>query len=248
MKSSHLLILIALILIGGMFGWTIYIAATNQPSHPQTVPVNTSASSTSNPEKPPSSETSTPPLTPPTPSSSTNTLPKDWITYENKTANFQISYPQNYSIKVDESLASSGFSYLGKPLLEIDAPKTVFKGTNLQEALVLISSSSSPLGLANCNKLSSFPTENSDILKDEIIIHDIPFYTGTRVGAAAGNRYASQIYRTAYRNTCIEINLLLHSTNIENYPAGSIQPFDAAAMEAKLQSILYTFQFLSSSQ
>lgn len=164
--------------------------------------------------------------------------PSAWKTYTNDQYGIQISYPPTSTLKTAD--INIGASWINSALAEIDLnikqPKT-----NLSQALVLVSATSSPSALAFCDK--RLQSDIQQPLAETITINGVQFKWGEFTDAAAGNLYTSRLYRTVKNRVCYEINLLVHSTNVGNYEPGTITEFDPKPVNASLQAILNTVKF-----
>lgn len=161
-----------------------------------------------------------------------------WKTYVNDQYHIQISYPPTSTLKI--AGMNEGASWINGALAEIDLNAKQPK-TNLSQALVLVSATSSPSALAFCDK--RLQSDIQQPLNETATINGVQFKWGKFTDAATGNLYASTLYRTVQNRVCYEINLLVHSTNIGNYEPGTIVEFDPKPVEASLQAILNAFKF-----
>jgi len=58
--------------------------------------------------------------------------------------------------------------------------------------------------------------------------------------AGAGNRYEETVYAIPGTNPCIAVRYFIHYSVLENYPAGTVQQFDEAALKTQFDSIRHT--------
>jgi len=56
-------------------------------------------------------------------------------------------------------------------------------------------------------------------------------------GAGAGNRYDEYVWALKGTNPCIAVRYLIHSTNIGNYPEGTVEEFDKEALIGEFDKI-----------
>ncbi len=128
----------------------------------------------------------------------------------------------------------------GTPLLTLDFinPSFYSPRTNLSEAYLLLAASTDPAIVSTCTQPS---TQNAETVTGLVSIGNQTFTRSEFSGAAAGNRYDQVAYRTVWENQCFELIFLIHSTNIGNYPPGTVVEFDRAAVLAKFEAILNSF-------
>lgn len=62
----------------------------------------------------------------------------------------------------------------------------------------------------------------------------------TMSDAGAGNRYETTIYAIPGTNPCTAIRYMIHSTNVDNYPKGTVKEFDKVALLKQFDSIRQT--------
>jgi len=169
----------------------------------------------------------------PPPSSTPNTQ-----TYTNSTYGFEFTYPTNLQF------VTPTYSNLQDKIVQVQIPQSQYPGTNFGDAAVAVSAQNAK-DLAACLKLT--PPENGDGFKTKVTINGVDFYMTKSTGAAAGNLYESNIYRTvkSTNGACIEISETVHTSNIGNYPAGTVTEVNKSEIQSKLDSILQSFKFTS---
>jgi membrane-bound inhibitor of C-type lysozyme len=82
-----------------------------------------------------------------------------------------------------------------------------------------------------------FLKEGKEVLVSE---GDVTYSVASSTGAAAGNRYEETVYALPGTNPCIAVRYLIHYGVIENYPAGTVEEFDKAALLAQFDAIRRT--------
>jgi len=155
-------------------------------------------------------------------------------TYKNASYNFQFQYPPDFSF-----VAPSGYSSLGsdsEQIVQVQADNKNFPGTNLADYAFTVSNQ---YNYADCLK----SVNNKIPLTQTQTINNTTFYKDTTSGAAAGNLYDSQIYRTVRDKWCYEISLTVHTGNIGNYTPGTVAEVDKNKVYDVLNQILLTFKF-----
>ncbi len=128
----------------------------------------------------------------------------------------------------------------GIPLLTLAFIDPTFYSprTNLSEAYLMLAATTDPVIVSTCTQPS---TQVAETLTGQVTINNYAFTRSEFSGAAAGNRYDQVAYRTIWENKCFEVISLIHSTNIGNYPAGTVVEFDRAALLGKFEAVLDTF-------
>lgn len=156
-------------------------------------------------------------------------------TYRNDTYGFEFQYPD------DMSFVTPKYALLQDKIVELGIPQNQYPKTNFGDAAFSVSASYAK-SKAEC--LSMNAPENGDGFKNAITINGIQFYTTTTSGAAAGNRYDGTTYRTLVGNqTCIELTETIHTSVLENYPAGTVTEVDSQSVRNRLNQVLYSFKF-----
>ncbi len=128
----------------------------------------------------------------------------------------------------------------GTPLLTLSFIDSTFYSprTNLSEAYLLLAVTADPAIVSTCTQPS---TQVAETVTGQVSINNHAFTRSEFSGAAAGNRYDQVTYRTVWADKCIEMVSLVHSTNIGNYPPGTVVEYDRAALQSKFEAVLNTF-------
>jgi hypothetical protein len=156
-------------------------------------------------------------------------------TYKNSTYGFEFNYPEDAFFK------TSNYGLLQDKVVELGISQNDYANTNFGDAAFSVSASYAK-SLENCLAMNA--PESGDDFKIEKQINGISFHMTKSTGAGAGNIYDSTIYRTLVGNqTCIELNETIHTSNIGNYPAGTITEVNKAEVQSNLDRILNTFKF-----
>jgi photosystem II stability/assembly factor-like uncharacterized protein len=129
----------------------------------------------------------------------------------------------------------------GTPLLTLAFIDPTFYSprTNLSEAYLVFAATSEPAVVSTCIQQSA---QIPETVTGQVNINNHTFTRSQFSGAAAGNRYDQVAYRTVWENTCFEGITLIHSTDLGNYPAGTVVAFDQAALLSKFEAILNSLQ------
>ena len=161
------------------------------------------------------------------------------LVYENKEFGFALDYPENSQLRTENL---EGYLETDKNgIIGIFLDQTLFTGTNLSEASVIVGVDPSIEAVKKCGMISDYGEKTSGVK----IIADKTFQAFEAVGVAAGNIYESKIYRTVINNNCYEIVELLHSGNIYNYDPGTIKEFDKQKFSSTLKNIVSTSRFIT---
>jgi len=134
------------------------------------------------------------------------------------------------------------YGYLKDEVVQVQIPKSAYPGTNFDDAAISVSAQSAK-SLNDCLALT--PPEGSDGFKTKATINGVDFYMTNSNGAGAGNFYESKVYRTVKSpgGICIEISETIHTSNISNYPPGTVTEINQSDVQAKLDPIVQSFKF-----
>lgn len=174
-----------------------------------------------------------------TPVTSTTTAPvsADTSTYTNSALGFTIQYP---SMAAASQTDFNGFLQVTQtPVTSFVLPASLSQGTNLSSAGVYVGATSSPKIVAACTSTAS---TTGEIAQGTQTINAQQFAVFTASDAGAGNFYESKSYRTIKNGSCVEIVELIHSTNIANYPAGTVTAFNHDQFSGVLDAMVHTYQ------
>jgi hypothetical protein len=170
-----------------------------------------------------SSQAVTPVAPPPTP-------PAAPITHTYATSTFSITYPDGYT--VDEAYAYQGVPNKPIPGVKFVIPGTMATGTNL-----------SPDSGVSIESLPRAKACTADIyIYQNVKAHDVTVGSTTwsvasTSDAGAGNFYEEQVYALKNSKPCTAVRYLIHSTNIANYPTGTVTEFDKNTLLQSFDSI-----------
>ena len=146
-------------------------------------------------------------------------------TYATSTMGISATYPKTYA--VNESYAYDQFGpkklILGVKFL---IPDTVATGTNLSAFDTGVSIEELPHAI-HCSADIYLP---SNVRAQLFIINGTTYSVASSSGAGAGNLYEETIYALPDSKPCTALRYFIHSTNIGNYPAGTVQEYDRAAL------------------
>lgn len=147
------------------------------------------------------------------------------------TTSYSIIYPSNFTI--DPSYANTAVSPT-KPIagVKFKIPLTMATGTNLS-ADSYVSIEQLPRA-KNCTAdiyLAANVTATSEM------VNGVSYSLASSTEGAAGNRYEEIVYARAGSNPCTAVRYFIHSTTLENYPAGTVREYDRAALIAEFDKI-----------
>lgn len=146
-----------------------------------------------------------------------------YVLYEDSTYSFTVEVPkdfiidENYELEVNSFLKSMGVSF--------KVPTSFTEGTNLSADTYMtvewipVLSSCSPQHYLNPVMGTSTVTQNGTV-------YDV----ATSMDAGAGNFYEQIVYMAAQPGSCLAVRYFIHTTNINNYPEGTVREYDRAAL------------------
>lgn len=178
----------------------------------------------------------------PKPSNLPNIVPGiKTLQYDDSNYGFQLYYPQDSDVR-------SGYLEGYLPVTQnaavgIFLSQSLFNGTNLGEAAVLVGINPSAKSLTQCNTLVPDLEENRLGI---VNINGIDFHAFSSTGVGAGNIYETKSYRLIHNNSCYEIVEFLHSGSIYNYTPGTVKEFDKARFSKILDNMVQSFVFTRS--
>ncbi|HVT75205.1 MAG TPA: hypothetical protein VHD69_02225 [Candidatus Paceibacterota bacterium] len=158
------------------------------------------------------------------PSGSTTTGPAaDGSTYSSQDFAFSVNVPDGFS--VDESYVNQDLGPGREiPGIAFKIPESMAQGTNLSRD-----------SRVSVEMLSDIQCVPGDFLYDSgsssvATLGNNQFVTATSAGAGAGNLYEERVYIAKNASRCYAVRYFIHSTQIANYPAGTVTAFDKAAL------------------
>jgi len=172
-----------------------------------------------------------------------------WQVFRSEGYAFELSYPATILPKIipDHKSLNAGLEvpeetpvwqfYLSDPAL--------FEGTNLVDASFVVQVTRGEDALSACLRYKSgsiYQLSGEDLPLREI--NQVSFLKDVVQEGVMGGSYTRISFRAVSQNACYELSELIHSNNIENFPADAIQPFDEQAVSSQLDQILGTFKFL----
>lgn len=160
-------------------------------------------------------------------------------TYRNIEYKFEFKYPAGFGF------ATPNYATLENKLVQVQYGDgaDAYPGTNFRDAGLAVSTVYAT-DEAQC--LNGWkPTLPTDSFKEKRVINGITFYFASSSEGATGNLYESRYFRTYHGSQCTEVAEVIHTTNVGNYPNGTVKEVDRAPVWQTLDSILATFTFNS---
>jgi hypothetical protein len=159
-----------------------------------------------------------------------------YFQYANPASGISLTYPDTFAPAIP---VYGNYKISPELTLHLIDSRT-YEKTNLSEAYLLISSTSDSQIVATCTKPNESGGGPEQIIGNEVI-NGITFVHSALDGAGAGNYYHQEIYRMTNQDVCYEVIYFIHSTNIGNYPPGTVTEFDSNTLMQKLYSVFSTF-------
>ena len=154
--------------------------------------------------------------------------------YANSTAGFSLRFPEGYT--VDETYQYQALGP-GKAIrgVRFVIPQAAASSTNLAPDTFL--------SIEELPKATSC-TANT-FLPQKTAAHQVTdgpwsYSVASSTTAAAGNRYDELVFALSGTNPCVAIRYFVHYASIDNYPAGTVHPFDATKLFAEFDAIRHT--------
>lgn len=144
--------------------------------------------------------------------------------YTNSVYGYSMRYPAGYTVDEKYKYAAMGPS---KTIVgtKFTIPASAATGTNLSRDTYIsveqIKTSKACTGSLFLGNVMATSTR---------VDNGITYSVAISSDAGAGNRYEETVYATPLGNSCMGIRYFVHYTVFENYPAGSIERFDAQAL------------------
>ncbi len=165
--------------------------------------------------------------------------PKSFSSYDsyvNGPAGWLISFPHTFTLATQVQLGE----WAMPTGTRITYDPTEFSGTNLSEAKVALATFAARGDVANC-----FPNFGEKPKPQKVVLNGITWYRNDASDAGAGNYYETETYVTTAGNNCYVISLLMHSTNLGNYP-DNMRPksFDKPAIEKIFNEMRSSFAWV----
>jgi membrane-bound inhibitor of C-type lysozyme len=165
----------------------------------------------------------------------------DTTTYSYPPLGFSIKYPKTYSL--NESYQYQGLATEQIPGIKVSVPSTLTEGTNLSS-----DSGVSVEYLPNATVCSASLFLYGNPKASNVQDGGITYSVASTTDAGAGNRYEEIVYALAGANPCIAVRYFIHSTVLENYPAGTRTAYDRAALLAQFDAVRHSLTLKNQTQ
>ena len=142
----------------------------------------------------------------------------------------------------DVSLLSPTASEPGTTYVTLTLASTTELGTNFSDARITVGARTNPNAAKDCLSPAANPAQEATTTTT---IHGVTYTVVTSSDAGAGNLYTTTSYRALRGTTCYAIESTVHTTNINNYPAGAVQPYNAAKIQALIDGVVKSFALTS---
>ncbi|MDD5110241.1 MAG: Ser-Thr-rich GPI-anchored membrane family protein [Patescibacteria group bacterium] len=160
--------------------------------------------------------------------------------YHDGTVGFTVRYPAEYSLNTAYAYQGLG---PGKDIhgVKFTIPTSTAAGTNLSSFDTGVSVEIIP-ATADCNAGLFLDREvNPQAVTDNGT--DYSFASSTE--GAAGNLYEEDVWALPGTNPCLAVRYLIHSTNIGNYPEGTITEFNRTGLIDQFDKIRQTLVYVT---
>ena len=159
-------------------------------------------------------------------------LPK---VYLDGTVGFSIRYPTDYSIDSSYKYQALG---PGKDIsgVKFTIPSSIATGTNLSSFDTGVSVEIIP-AIQDCNA-GLFLDDNTNV--QTVTDNGSGYSFASTTQGAAGSRYEEEVWAILGTNPCIAVRYFIHSTNIGNYPEGTVLEFDRATLINQFEKIRHS--------
>jgi len=159
---------------------------------------------------------------------------------------FTFMYPSQFSVTgTSDGYTQSWMnnsSVTGLVLAQMSVPKETEPGTNFSEAKFTVGTSADPAAVKGC--LTDNPSGGPAQQPTSLTLNGTPYTVFHSSDAGAGNLYDTTSYRTVKNGQCYAIEYTVHTTQIANYPAGTVKEYDAKNVQSIFNSIMMNFKFL----
>jgi hypothetical protein len=171
-----------------------------------------------------------PPPPPPPPS-----LP---VTHSYATSTYSITYPDGYT-------ANESYAYQGVPNKPIPGVKFVIPGTMATGTNLSMDSGVSVEQLPRAKSCVGDIFIYQNVKSHDVTVGSTVWSTASTSDAGAGNFYEEQVFAIKDSKPCTAVRYFIHTTNIDNYPAGTVSAYNRDALLKDFDSIRDTLQMTS---
>lgn len=151
--------------------------------------------------------------------------------YTNNAHKFSVVLPEEYTVEenyvheVSPTQRVAGVRFI--------VPSSIATGTNLStDSAITIESVPQP-SVCTAELFTDYPDQKPDIVTENGKTYSVI----KTADAGAGNRYEESIYAIEGTDPCIAVRYFIHSTAVENYPAGTVKEFDKQKLLNEFEKI-----------
>jgi hypothetical protein len=164
--------------------------------------------------------------------------------YQDDVANFSITLPTVISSTTNSTLyrvdPAHTYTAMGPSAsisgVRFTIPSAMASGTNLSSDTYVSVEHLSGEGVCDAVAFLGVQSVQSETIRDGTLTYSFASTTG----AGAGNRYEEYVYAQLAGDLCIGVRYFIHSSAIENFPAGAVREFNKATLIAEFDSIRRT--------
>jgi hypothetical protein len=152
-------------------------------------------------------------------------------TFASTTMGIAINYPLSYT--ADPLFVDTSFGPK-KPIhgVKFSIPQTMATGTNLSaDSGVIVEQ------LPRAKNCTGDIFVYDNVKATPLTENGVNYSVASTTGAGAGNLYEEYVYAILGSDPCTAVRYYIHSSNIGNYPQGSVREFDKAALLSSFDEI-----------
>ncbi len=150
--------------------------------------------------------------------------------YSSPTLGYQLTYPIAYT-QSDHTYEFSDTKNI-EGGFKVTIPQTMATGTNLSaDSYVAVEQ------LPNASLCTGDIYLRANVVAREVEDGGVTYSVASSTEGAAGNRYEEWVWALPDSEPCTAIRYVIHSTAIENYPAGTVQEFNREALLSEFDGI-----------
>jgi hypothetical protein len=161
-----------------------------------------------------------------------------WPLYRNEALGYAISYPPSWRVDTNHDYQALGPGKDIHGVAFVVSPGLAF-GTNLSNDSYLAVEILPGAGCCTADRFLDDAVAGGPHRETH---GRITYSVETGNDAGAGNFYEESVYAVAGPQSCLAIRYFIHSTNIDNYPAGSVTQFDKAKLVATFDKMRDSFR------
>jgi hypothetical protein len=152
-------------------------------------------------------------------------------TYASTTLGLTVRYPREFRLDDQYDYPFSATKTI-PDMVRFLVPEAMATGTNLS-AESYVSVEQLPRATACTGDIFIVDNVRASTMTDGSVTYSL----ATTSGAAAGSRYEEMVYALPQSKPCTAVRYRIHTTEISNYPEGSVRLFDRAALLAEFDEI-----------